>query len=230
MSRVPSQCLAVALALATVSCSDLSTIPDQPTVELAKGGPPQTSLPIAMTFEDAGADLVSDGKGPYQSNVCGVAAAANLDGTAWGFQMSPRGANIPKSQTAACAGIAPRSGTIRLTLKHVSDSPHVDDPAGSGGGTFSLGNLALTAAGGSKINGPTPCYHVGHNGSLSGLGLRLDSQNFPGSNNLIRENLGNGLWHIYTAPYPGNLAYCEGDNGISFWHVVVNIRVQILGS
>lgn len=233
MHRIRTQYLAVGIMLVAASCSEPSTVPDGPGAELAKGGPAPTQVPIVMTLVDAGTDLVSDGKGAYQNGVCGVSAVANFDGTAWGFQMSPTGASIPKSQAVACAGIAPRAGTITLALKHVSDGPladdHVDVTAGNGG-TFNLQNLALTAAGGSKINGPTPCYHVARNGSLSGLGLRLDSQNFPGSNNLIRDNLGNGLWHIYSAPWPGNMAYCEGDNGVSFWHVVVDIQVQILGS
>jgi len=194
-----------------------------------RGNQQPTQFPSIMTIEDAGTDLVSDGKGAYQNNICGVWSVANLWSTGtWGFQLTPAGVSIPKSEKAACTGIAPRTATMRLAVKHLSNSPHLDDPASSAGGIYSVGNLALTYSGGSLFNGPTPCYYVSRNGSLSGKGLRLDSQNYPGSDDLIREDLGNGLWHLYTAPYPNNLAYCEGTAGISYWHVVVNVQVQIL--
>jgi len=229
MSRLPLYRLGIAIALAT-ACNDPSTTPVEPGAQLAKGGPNPTQYSSVTTILDAGADLVSDGKGAYQDNVCGVWSVANLWSTGtWGFQLSPAGISIPKSERAACTGIAPRTATMRLAVKHLSDSPHLDDPASPDGGTYSLGNLALTYTGGSLFNGPTPCYYVSRNGSLSGKGLRLDSQNYPGSDDLIREDLGNGLWHIHTAPWPDNLAFCEGDTGTSYWHVVVNVQVQIQG-
>ncbi len=221
MSRLPLKCLAIVLVVGAVSCGDPSTTPNETPAQLAKGGPNPTQFLSVTTIEDAGTDLTSDGKGPYQNNVCGVSSVANLWNTGtWGFQMAPNAVRIPKSQAAACAGIAPRAASLRLAVKHLSSTPvHVDDIAPVDAGTFALGNLALTSLGGSLFNSAAPC----------GLrGLRLDSQNFPGSNDLIREELGNGLWHLYTAAYPANLAYCENNGVISYWHVVMSIRVQVL--
>jgi hypothetical protein len=181
-----------------------------------------------MTLSDVETDLTSDGKGEYRDGVCGVIAYTIPD-VEPGFHMSPAGGSIPKSQTAACAGIAPRAATLRLGLQHLSSTPHVDDPAPAIGGSFPLGNLASSPLGATKINsGGGVCFHVDRRGSLSGRGLRFDPVNYPGSNSLIRDNLGGGQYHIYSAAYPDNIAYCEGDTGITFWHVVVDLNIQVL--
>lgn len=229
MPRISLELLLVTGLLAALGCDGPSGGPLAPDAQFAKGGPGPTSAPIVMTFlsEDR-ADLMADGKGAYQNGVCGVYAVANIDASGTGYQMAPRGASIPKSQAAACAGIAPRGATMRLAVKHVSDNPHVDDPAPTDGGTFNLVNIKLAPLGATVINAGPACFHVDRNGRIMGLGLRLDSQNFPGSNNLVRNDLGGGLLHVFTAPYPNNVAFCEDDSGVSYWHVVVDLQVQIL--
>ena len=211
------------------ACAD-SGEPSNPPADFAKAGGPATTTtyPLAVTLGAAGGDLLSDGKGAYQSEVCGVNGWASFDGTNWSFIMSPTGSAIPRSEVAACTGIAPRAATMTLATKHLSDNPHLDETGSIGSGTYNLGNIKLPPLGGTVINAGPACFHITKSGRISGLGLRLDADNYPGSNDLIREDLGGGQWHAYTAPWPNNVAFCEDDTGTSYWHVNVDITISVL--
>jgi hypothetical protein len=113
-------------------------------------------------------------------------------------------------------------------VKHLSDSPHLDDSAPVGAGTFALDNVKFDLTGLMVVNATPACHKIGRNGKLTGRGLRFDPVNAAGSNAVMVEDLGGGLWHFFSAPYPNNLAYCEDNSGVSFWHVNVDLMVQAL--
>ena len=60
---------------------------------------------------------------------------------------------------------------------------------------------------------------------MSGSGLRFDPVGYPGSSSLDVTQTGTNSYHVQTRPYPDNIAYCEDNNGISFWHVVLDVDV-----
>src|SRR6185503_17315008 len=95
---------------------------------LAKGGPPAPQR-VDFTITDAGLSLQSDGKGIYRDGVCGVFGSLSTDV----MFLGPDYTRIPKSQQAACAGIAPRAASVTLALRHISDNPHADEEASPSG-------------------------------------------------------------------------------------------------
>jgi hypothetical protein len=90
-----------------------------------------------------------------------------------------------------------------------------------------LSEIAVGVNGVAKINAPTlACFHLSRGGKgMSGIGMRFNSAAYPGSSYLNVTVNGDRLWHIETATYPDNIGYCEGDLGVSFWHMNINIDV-----
>ena len=213
------RCINLLTLVMAIGCSDrafTTSLPED--ASLAKGGPPAPQR-VEFTITDAGLSLQSDGKGVYQDDVCGVLATWSPDllflGTAYN--------RIPKSQQAACVGIAPRAASVTLALRHISDDPHVDETPSPN--TFNIVNVkfGFGSAAATTIN-------AGNNGTpiCGTLGLRFTSVTFPGSSDTIREDLGGGLWHMYARPWPDNKAYCENGGVVAFWHVSFDLNAQIL--
>ena len=213
--------LSLPFLITAVACSDAVVSPDLPFgPALAKGGP-TAALRADWTITDAGFNLTSDGKGDYRDGVCGASGVWGSDVT----HLATDQARIPKSQQASCVGIAPRRATVTLAVRHLSDNPHVDDAAApAGSGAFNVANVKFGwgAAMATTINasGSTPF--------CGSLGLRYTPVTFPGTNHVVREDMGNGRWHMYTLPWPDNLAYCENDGIAAYWHVSFDLYIQIL--
>ncbi len=208
--------LVAVLALGACTDPDSSRLLE-PDVSLAKGGGTTTDY-LEYTIANTGVGLGNDGKGTYRHGVCGVVGTWSSGA----IHLGPAEGRIPKSQTAACAGIAPRAATLVLASKHISDSPHVDDtlsPPGSG--TFAVGNVKFGTgtAQATTINSTARCGTAG---------LRFTPVTYPGTDNVIREDLGGGLWHMYTQAWPNNRAYCSDGTTVSYWHVSLDITLQIL--
>ena len=215
--RPKNPVIPVAILCALAACTESGPTSPAPTEErpaFAKGGPPATkNLNFAIT--DAGMSLVSDGKGTYANGICGVVGV-------WQdiMHLAPAEGSIPKSQKAACSGIAPRGATLTLAVRHVTYTPtHVDEyptPA-----TYAVQNVkfGFGAAAASTINAA---------GSCGTVGLRFTSVTYPGSNDLNRVDLGGGHWHMYSDAYPNNLAYCDNGSGVTYWHVAVDLNVDVV--
>jgi hypothetical protein len=184
-------------------------------------------VPVEVTLE-LGKDLIPDAIGSsYKDGVCGVFAKWS-DADAISFSFTPAG-SVPKSQTAACTGIPPRKVSLALRVRHLSAdrADHSQDVTfGTSLGTFEVTNLARGAGGGTKINAPPACFLVSRTGKVSGRGLRFDADNYVGSDDLIRENLGSERIRFYSPT--DALAWCEDNSGISLWHVVVDFTVRKL--
>lgn len=210
----------LSLLIAALGCRDAevpSGLPSEPS--LAKGGAPLNQS-ADFTITDGGMGLTSDGKGTYRDGVCGVIGVWSDAST----HLSPSGGKIPRSQQSSCAGISPRSASVTLAVRHLSDNPHVDDAASpAGSGTFNVGNVKFGwgSALATTINasGATPFCGT--------LGLRYTPVTFPGTSNVVREDLGGGRWHMYTNPWPDNIGYCENNGAVAYWHVAMDIFVQI---
>lgn len=208
------------VVIALFGCGDAAVGPRTPfEPSLAKGGP-APSQQADFTIAD-GFSLTGDGKGTYVAGVCGVLGGWDQTGVT---HLAPAGGKIPKSQQASCAGIAPRRATVTLGVRHISDDPHVDDvesPAGSG--TFSVDNVKFGwgAAMATTINASGSAPFCGS------LGLRYTPVTFPGTSSVARDDLGNGLWHMYTRPYPDDIGYCENDGVVAYWHVTFDLMVQV---
>ena len=187
---------------------------------LAKGGPPAPQR-VDFTITDAGLSLQSDGKGIYRDGVCGVFGSLSTDV----MFLGPDYTRIPKSQQAACAGIAPRAASVTLALRHVSDNPHVDEEVSPSGFNVVNVKFGFGAAAATTVN-------AGNNGTpiCGTLGLRFTSVTFPGSDDVIRDDLGGGLWHMYTRPWPDNKGYCENNGVVAFWHVSFDLNAQVLNN
>ena len=203
----------------------LPTTPDVPPL-FARPTPPPGTGPIsvtlhAQTVSGLATTLLSDGRGPYVHNTCGVSASIGENAGTLFMYLTPAGTTPP----ASCGG--PRSATVRMVVRHLSDDPHVDDPT-SPIGDLSLGNMAVGLNGVAKINAPTlACFHSTKSGKgMSGIGMRFNPAVYPGSDYLMVTTTGNRLWHIETAPYPDNVGYCEGDLGVSFWHMEINLDIH----
>jgi hypothetical protein len=202
----------LALLLGIAACEDAPTLGPDVTASFAKSGTQR----VDFTITDVGTSLVSDGKGVYADGVCGVTGSWASDVT----HLAPAEAKIPRSQQAACAGIAPRAATLTLAVRHLSDVPHLDDngsPVGSG--SFSVSNVKF---GWGSANATT--VNAGNCGTV---GLRFTSTTYPGTDNLVREDLGGGSWHMYTLPWPNNRAYCQINGAGTYWHVPMDVYVQI---
>lgn len=211
--------LTVSLLTAVIGCRDATVAPDLPLdPSLAKGGPAGAQA-VDFTITDAGLSVVSDGKGTYRDGICGVGGSyADL------LFLSPAGQKIPKSQQASCIGIAPRRATVTLALKHISDDPHVDDDQSpAGGGVFDVGNIkfGFGSALATTINASSSAGFCGT------AGLRYTPITWPGSDFTVRDDLGNGYWHLYTKPWPDNKASCENNGVVAIWHVSFDIYAQV---
>lgn len=202
-----------------IACGDPAAPLDSPGALLAKGGP--TTQRVDFTITDAGLSLASDGNGVYRDGVCG----------SWGswadvLFLAPAYSKVPKSQQADCAGIAPRAATVTLAVRHLSDDPHMDDAVSpSGSGTFSVQNVKF----GYGTALATIINATGSTPFCGTLGLRFTSVTFPGSSDVVREDQGGGLWHMYTRPWPDNIGYCENGGVAAYWHVSFDLYAQILG-
>ena len=180
---------------------------------LAKSGP--STQRVEFTINGAGMDVTGDNKGAYRDGVCGVLGT-------WSdiLFLGPVGGRITKAEQASCAGIAPRSVTFTRSLRHVSDSPHIDELETPQ--AYSVQNIkfGFGAAQATTINSSAPCGTAG---------LRFTSITYPGSDFVVREDLGGGRWHLYTRPWPDNRAYCEHNGVVTFWHVSFDMHVQVIG-
>lgn len=211
------RCLVIIPLVSALACSDApGPLPLAPADPLAAKAP-STTQRADFTITDAGLSLTSDGKGIYRNGICGV-TGSNSSSV---LLLAPAGATIPKSQQASCAGIAPRAATLQLAMRHVSDNPHVDDmqsPAGSG--TFGVVNIKFGygTAQATTINSSAACGTAG---------LRFTSVTYPGSSDVVRVDLGGGLWRMYTRPWPDNKAYCENNGVVTYWHVSFDLTAQI---
>ncbi len=203
--------------LAVAACGDLPThrplSPTEPSLATAV-----SSSKVDFSITDAGLSLGSDGKGMYRTGVCGV--LGTYSSTV--MYLAPAGQSIPKSQQASCNGIAPRRATLRLAVRHVSDVPHVDDVASPpGSGTFDVANVKFGFGGAQATT-------INSNAACGTAGLRFTSATYPGSNNVVREQLAGGVWHMYTQPWPNDKAYCENGGVVTYWHVSLDLTAQVL--
>jgi hypothetical protein len=216
------KCIGASLLVVALGCRDAAMATDlQVGPSLAKGGAPVNAR-ADFTITDAGLSLSSDGKGAYRDGICGASGS-------WGDAttlLAPALGKILKSQQASCAGIAPRTASVILAVRHLSDNPHIDDAASpAGSGTFNVGNVKFGwgSALATTINasGTTPFCGT--------LGLRYTPVTFPGTSNVVRQDLGGGLWRMYTNSWPDNVGYCENGGVVAYWHVSFELYVQILG-
>jgi hypothetical protein len=205
----------ILLLTGPAACTDSPTALPVTEALLARGGP--TVQRADFTIADAGMSVVSDGKGQYRDGVCGVVGSWASDVT----YLAVADGSIPKSQQASCTGIAPRAAKLTLAVRHLSDNPHVDDVQSPvGGGVFSVSNIKFGwgTALATTVNAPFSC---------GAIGLRFTSVTYPGTDNVVRDNLGNGVWHMYTRPFPDNRAYCEVGGVPTYWHVSLDVTVAI---
>jgi hypothetical protein len=204
------------LAVTTIlaGCSDPVSGPQVvvPPVSFAKGGP--TTQNVDFTITDPDVDVVSDGKGIYRNGICGVVGTWSNDI----LFLGPAEGTVPKSQKAACTGIAPRKATLTLQLKHVSDNPHVDQAVTPV--AYDVQNIKFGF-------GSATATTVNAAGSCGTIGLRFSPITYPGSSVTIRDDLGGGAWHLYTQPWPNNIAYCNNGT-VTFWHVSLDMSAQIV--
>lgn len=225
--RVPAGArafLAVTLMYA-VACSDGATAPNaDASPQFAKGGgkpggSTPTSYPAVWTMADLG--IASDGGGAYRDGACGVTASLNLrtDGQ-WGSNMDPD----------AAGGTCVRSATLTLAVRHVSDTPHVDDTS-TPLGVFGIGNFGFVLDSGvGKVNplagvSVQPCFTTGRNGRTAGVGMRFDPSAYPGSSSLLVSGSVETGYLVSTRPYPDNLAYCDTNGTVDLWHVDMRIDI-----
>lgn len=198
------------------------------------GGQPNSRESIRMLIHDVDPDgnaydVTSDGKGEYADGICGVYAWR--DGLDF---MNPTAARIPKNQD--CDGIAPRTAVLTVRTRHWADdlADHSQDGPISPDGTVvypieypSLANIKFNPeSAGATVNSHGACVHQTSSGNWSGLGLRLDSVGFPGSNSVIVTDHGDGVFEYATQPYPDNMAFCEDDTGTYFLHVSLRVTVS----
>ena len=227
----------LALLLAP-ACEEAPTVTAPTAPVFASSGkkpPSSTDLPSRTVVHDSWqngsieTDVRSDGSGTYVDGQCGVGTwiTVNSDGSS--------GARLyPGIESSSC----PRRGTLRLANWHRGFNPDGthDDVSAASLGEFAIREIKLLLHNGATVvNAPTrvdglagtSCFKVGRSGRISGMGLRFDAVNFPGSNSLVVTTLApHSHYRVRTQAYPNNLAYCENDSGISFWHVVVDLEFQ----
>jgi len=200
----------IVVLVAVSACTDTPT--SAPAVDplFAKS----TTQRADFTIIDTGS-LVGDGNGAYVDGVCGVFGSWTTNVT----HLAPAGTRVPKSQQASCTGIAPRAATLTLAVRHLSDSPHVDD-ASSPIGSFPVTDVKFGW-------GSAQATTVNASPSCGTAGLRFTSATYPGTDNVVRQDLGGGMWHMYTNAWPDNRAYCEVNGQATYWHVDLDIYVQV---
>lgn len=217
----------LALVAALAACEQAPTAPTpEVDVHLAKGGnggPPNAAASVSFVIHDeldgAATGLTSDGAGAYTEGECGVDAWLD-DVVAF---MNPTGERVSKDEVCA---VLPRSATVTLAVRHVSDDPHVDETLGTPL-TGSMTNIKLGHSNGrATINVPLCAITDPKSGKTSGLGLRFNPEHatFPGSDFLAVSDDGTTL-RFTSKPYPDNVAGCENEDGVSYWHVDVDVEV-----
>lgn len=222
-------CILFVVSLALAACDEAEpTAPEVPSaVSLAKGGsggpPGGEAFPVSFVIHDelggAPTGLVSDGEGPYAEGECGVDAWLN-DDVAF---MNPDGDRVGRDEVCA---VLPRSAAVTLAVRHVSDDPHVDETLAAPL-TGDLTNIKMGASNGrATINIGALCAFTQQSGKTSGLGLRFNPEHatFPGSDFLDVTDDGTTL-RFTSKPYPDNVAGCENEDGVSYWHVDVDVEV-----
>jgi len=200
--------------MATIVACGESTAPSLPIqVALAKGGTTTQRADFSITD----AHLAGDGNGTYVDGTCGVWGSSTSDLV----YLAPAEAKIPRSQKTSCMGIAPRTASLSLAVRHLTDSPHIDDsqsPAGSG--VFDVANIKLGW-------GTAQAVIINALGTCETVGLRFAPATYPGTDTVVREDLGGGLWRMHTRPWPDNRAYCVIGGVATYWHVDMDVQVQI---
>lgn len=226
-SRLP---LPVCLGLiALVGCSEPPLAPDAAvTPQFGKGGGSGGgTIAKRLDFEFVpGTSIASDGLGIYEDGVCGTVGT-------WGdIAVFDPFASIPRSQTSACSGLPTRSATITLALLHGPAADHSQDQVvtSQGAGSYAVDQVKVGAAGGGVVNMYGPCNTVDRRGNVGGTGLRLNPGSYPGTDGMITEDLGGGVWRFHTAAYPENVAYCQDASGaVTYWHVDIDVAARLAG-
>ena len=177
---------------------------------------------MQFLFPASGYGLLGDGL-PYSDGVCGITAVMNSD---------------TSGVTGAFGTLDPSCGrqpvTLILQSRHLgvdANGNDIDDvsalPIVS-----QVGNMKFHDGGNGLIDAmvinSVSCLHRGKNGRYAGVGLRFQSADYPGSDDLTLSISGTNVWQIASQPYPDNIAYCDGDatGGVSYWHVAVSITVS----
>ena len=224
--------LACVAILAVPSCSDAPLDPG-PAIgpQLAKGGGGGSagggSTDQRLDFDfPAGSSITSDGLGTYRDGICGTVGV-------WSdiVAVAPF-TSIPRSQRTACAGLPQRSATITLALLHGAAADHSDDRVVSAhpAGTYTVDQVKVGSLGGGVVNMQGPCNAIDRKGNYAGgTGLRLNPNSYPGTSGIISDDLGGGMWRFHTADFPDNLAYCEENGTVTYWHVDIDLTAQIVG-
>lgn len=217
----------IASVAALAACEQAPTAPAaEVDVHLApggNGGPPNSAASVSFVIHDeldgVDAGLTSDGAGAYSDGECGVDAW--LDDVA--AFMNPTGERVGRNEVC---DVLPRSATVTLAVRHVSDDPHVDETLATPL-TGSMTNVKLGHSNGrATINVPLCAITDPKSGKTRGLGLRFNPEHasFPGSDFLDVTDDGTTL-RFTSKPYPDNVAGCENEDGVSYWHVDVDLEV-----
>jgi hypothetical protein len=220
--KMSSICLTAIGVLAACDDSALSPSVQQQTPMFTKGGnggggggkPGGGSdgpFPATATIL-ATANLVDDGSGPYVDGECGVQADV---GSTIAY-LKPAATNIRRKDRAACGD--GRSGTVNLTMQHLSDDPadHSQDVAISE--TYDLISLKPRLDDG-------PLARMTINTSRCETGLEFDDVEYGGANRvLVAANADNTSWAIDSQAHPDNVVGCSVGSAVEYFHMDVSVE------
>lgn len=212
-----------ALALAAgllAACSESPVMPEDLSPQFAKPAP--DVFPSRFTIPASGPGVFGDGLGDYVDGVCGVGARIGTNPSTGNLVAI---LNLPQSPAGGCSL---RTVTLRLGLQHLGVNPdgsHNDVAATPPGGPdFAVSSVKIGEEGAGTVNSNV-CLHLSRKGTYTGAGMRFWSAGYPGSNDLVVTIGPAGYWHVTSQPYPDNVAYCDGDAGLTYWHVDVDLNV-----
>lgn len=220
------------LALAA-ACADIAA-PDGLDPAFAPGGnggggkPPSLTM-VGASVDGLGGDLNGDGLGAYVNGTCGVQA---------NFLIRSDGNNGMHFYPAASSSSCPRTATVNMAVRHVSADHSEDEivPLGDFYVTQIKGNLdghVMVVNAAQSVSGApiTPCFDIDRRGRVGGgQGMRFDPNTFPGASTIQVTQLGDLHYRMQTRPYPDNIAGCNSNGVLTFWHVDVDLTVQATGN
>jgi hypothetical protein len=207
----------LALCSLVFACADGPTGLEEnsgPLLKKGGGGGKPESTPLVVTFHEYTGDrILSDGRGAYEHQVCGVRADFPLSGSG-DVTMDPDYKRVGKKERETCGGARWLTTDFTNSVDDVEPGPVLYE------GTFMVINEVETVT---VDSGPvlrSAMFMVNYY-------CRLEFGAVPGSNMVEVSKNTDGTWTVRTQAFPNDVGYCA--DGVRGYHMPFEATISLPG-